>query len=273
MMVSGVIDSGSGTSETRADHPSERVTLLRFPGIEMSRDGVIAAVATRQGGVSRPPYDSLNLSFDVGDHPGLVQENRRRLARALGLSPDQLATVRQVHGRGVAIAGPEAQITPPEADILLTGTPGRALFMRFADCVPVLLWDPVRRVAGIAHAGWRGCYQRVPATAVAAMADAFGTRPKDLRVAIGPCIGPCCYQVGDDVASLFTGTDAVRVDGVSKSLDLRLLVLEDLKKCSVPEEHVEMSNYCTACRTDLFFSHRASGGKTGRFGAVIALLP
>lgn len=272
-MVSGVMVSGGRTSDTSIDYSPEGVTVLRFRGIEMSRNGVLAAVTTRQGGVSRPPYDTLNLSFDVGDHPDLVQENRRRLALALGLSPDQLTTVRQVHGRGVAIAGAGPGSMPPEADILLTGTPGRALLMRFADCVPILLWDPVHRAAGIAHAGWRGCYQRVPAAAVTAMTDTFGTRPQDLRVAIGPCIGPCCYWVGNDVASLFASTGAVRLDGHGKRVDLRQLVLEDLKRCRVPEENVEVSDHCTACRTDLFFSHRASGGRTGRFGAVIALLP
>lgn len=250
---------------------------IRYYQFELFDDRLIQAVFTRRGGVSPHPWAGLNLSGTVGDDPQSVRENRRRALTALDRDPYSIYDVWQVHGVHVTIAeAPRPpEIPHPQADAILTDKPGVTLLMRFADCVPVLLHDPVRKVVGIAHAGWMGTVRGAARAAVEAMQTRFGSRPNDIQAAIGPSIGPDHYRIGPDVVAQVRqafGVDApdlLEVRDGSTYFDLwtaNRLVLE-----GAGVEQVEVAGLCTACHTDDWFSHRAERGRTGRFGAIIAL--
>ncbi len=234
------------------------------PGLDFAN-----AIFTRLGGVSRPPFAALNLGGTVGDEPSAVSENLRRALAPFGLAPEQVVSPHQVHGRRVVQVGPEhAGTIVPEADALITAEVGLGLLLRFADCTPVLFYDPARRAVGLAHAGWRGTALGVAPATVSAMRTAFGSRPEDLWVGIGPAIGPDHYAVGEEVVEAVGAAFAERREG-QWYLDMPGALAAQLLDAGV--RRVERSNLCTACRTDLWYSHRAERGKTGRFGAMVAL--
>lgn len=245
------------------------ITFEAFPA-----DRLTHAVFGRNGGVSPPPYHSLNMSVSAGDRIENVRENRRRALRAVGLPPAAMATVWQVHGtRTVAV---NAQTCDPstKGDALITATSGVVLFMNFADCVPILLYDPVQHVAGIAHAGWKGTIRRIAQTIVREMERKFGCRPADILAAIGPSISPDRYPVGANVATAVKRAfpdrdDLLPVYNGTSHFDLWAANMNTLLQCGV--KSIELSGLCTAGHTDQFYSHRAEAGITGRFGAVIAL--
>ena len=180
------------------------LSLLTWPALDAS--GVDAAVTARGGGVSSGPYATLNLSLSVGDDPALVLENRRRVAAALGARPADFVFARQVHGAGVRIVGEADRGSGAfrmddaiaDTDALVTTTPGVVLAVLTADCVPIVLHDPVAGVLACVHAGWRGTVARVCAAAVAAMTS-LGSRPPDVIAGLGPAASPARYQVGPDV--------------------------------------------------------------------------
>jgi polyphenol oxidase len=250
---------------------------IRYFQFESFGPEIKQAVFTRHGGVSPSPWDSLNLGGTVGDATERVRENRRLALAALGSSPDSVYDVWQVHGISVVVAdAPRPPETPHlKADGILTNKPGITLLMRFADCVPLLFHDPAHGVVGIAHAGWLGTLRGAATAMVAAMRDHFGTLPRDIHAAIGPCIGPDHYQVGEDVArqvrqvfgSDSSGLLPVREEAIYFDLwSANRLLLEHSGVGSI-----EVAEICTACHTDDWFSHRAEKGSTGRFGALIAL--
>jgi YfiH family protein len=231
-------------------------------------------VSTRAGGVSAGPYSTLNLGSSVGDVPDAVVENRARLARALGFEPSRLVTTPQVHGKEVLVV--DAETAPSalsiRADILVTREPGYLLMQRFADCVPILLWHETDRIVSVAHAGWRGTAIGVATRAVAAVAE-LGGEPSGIRAGIGPSIGPCCFEVGEDVVAAFPDVDGARVEGPRgrPHLDLRELNRRQLVAAGVRPEQIEVSGQCTRCDPVTYFSHRALGYPAGRFGAAIGL--
>jgi YfiH family protein len=235
------------------------------------------AVFTRQGGVSPAPYHSLNLSVSVADDKANVYANRERAYGAHGRATETLVHAHLVHGAAVerVSASQYGQYVGP-ADAIISNQPGCGLAMNFADCAPILLYDPHRRAIGLGHAGWQGAVKDLPGAMVRAMAEAFGSQPADLLAAVGPCIGPCCYEVGEPVISAvqgaFEGGDALLLavnSGPRPHLDLPQANRRCLQRAGVGQ--VELSGLCTACRTDLFFSHRAEQGRTGRFGALLIL--
>ncbi len=237
---------------------------------------LVHGVFARHGGVSAGPYASLNLSISTGDARENVRENRRRAFRALGREPESIADLWQIHSAEVVVVdGPRGEDYPSEkADALITDQPAATLFLRFADCVPILLFDPTRRAIGIVHAGWKGTLLKAAGAAVKAMARRYGCRPADIVAGVGPSIGPCHYEVGPEVVAqtraAFPGAEELllRVNG-GHHLDLWAANARALREVGV--EQIETSRLCTACRTDEFFSHRGEKGKTGRFGALIAL--
>lgn len=161
------------------------------------------ALVTRLGGVSAPPFAALNLGSTVGDDPAAVAENHHRLWDALALSPEQVVSPHQVHGKRVAqVSTARGGCVIAETDAFITATPGLALLLRFADCTPVLLYDAMQRAAGLIHAGWRGVAAGVVPATVQAMTGAFGTRPATLWAGIGPAIGPEHYEVGREVVAV-----------------------------------------------------------------------
>ncbi|MCL4535270.1 MAG: peptidoglycan editing factor PgeF [Bacteroidetes bacterium] len=261
----------------------DELLLYRFENLA-AWPGLAHGVASRVGGASGGTYAGLNISFGTGDDPALVTANRRALYQSLGAAPEQVAVARQVHSRRVLVVSSSDGLEPSdggwrtmpqEGDGLITDEPGLYLQMSFGDCVPLLFFDPVRRAVGIAHSGWKGTVAKIGAATLEAMAAAFGSRPGDILAGIGPSIGPCCYQVREDVAGparrAFPGVDGLLVpqpDG-SVHLDLWAACRQALLEGGVRPEHVETSGVCTRCHREHFFSAR--GGDRGRFAAIIGL--
>lgn len=240
---------------------------------------VTAAISTRTGGISKYPYHTLNLAYHVGDAHEAVAENRRRFCSALGIGVDSLVIAQQVHNDRIAIID-DAQIgrgayrqedAIPGADGMITRSRSAALAVLTADCVPVLVIDPVRRAIGVAHAGWRGTLHMVAAKAVLKMRDTYGTEPADCLVALGPSIGPCCYGVGEDVVSQFRHTFGPAVCTARNTLDLKRAIELQLTDVGVEKSSISSEERCTACNLEIFYSYRAEGGRTGRMMSVIEL--
>ena len=266
-------------------------TSLYFQFEHFSRHaGMQHAVFSRQGGVSEAPFASLNTGYSSGDERARVRENRQRLAQALGRPDWPLATSWVVHGNEVVEVGAEwkddhVQLDDPgprrRGDALITREPALFLLISFADCLPVLFYDPVQRAVGIAHAGWRGSAGGIAGQTVAALAARFGSRPADLLVGVAPSIDPCCYEVGRDVREQFEQLAPVAESAVFLPhrggradrwmLDLKESNRRQLLAAGILPEHLETMPFCTGCRTDLFYSHRCEQGKTGRFAVLIGL--
>lgn len=252
----------------------EGIVTYRFESLDA--DGLVHAVFTRLGGVSKGSFSSLNVGNSVGDDKASVAENHARVYARLGLSPDRVASPCQVHGNHVAQVRPDdGGRLFPNTDGLVTATPGVGLLLRFADCQPILLYDPVHHVLGLIHAGWRGVAQGIARRAVEAMGEAFGSQPQDLIAGLGPAIGPCCYTVGHEVAAamgyaLPDWTQAMVLEGEDQwRLDLSVANTQQLVAEGV--QQIEAAGLCTACNLEEFYSHRGQEGRAGRF-AVVAYL-
>ncbi|MFN0072092.1 MAG: peptidoglycan editing factor PgeF [Chloroflexota bacterium] len=236
--------------------------------------GIVHGVTLRHGGVSRGSYGSLNLSLSVDDDEAAVHENKARVAAAFRSTPEALITSRQVHGNTVVAVSTDAWPAndPPRADALITNRPGTLLLQRFADCVPILLADRAERAIGLAHAGWRGTVQNVAGATVAALEASYETRATELAAAIGPSIGPCCFEVDNNVAEQFRDVPGVITQG-SRKLHVNLWEANRvaLVSAGLPPEAIEVAEICTRCHSNDYFSHRALGYPAGRFGAVIGL--
>ncbi|MCX7682115.1 MAG: peptidoglycan editing factor PgeF [Anaerolineae bacterium] len=251
------------------------ILLYRFASLQEAA-GVRHAILTRIGGVSRGAYATLNLGHTVGDDLAAVEENHRRALGIFGLLPQRVVSPYQVHGARVGLVGrAHLGTVQPATDALVTGEAGVPLLMRFGDCAPVLLFDPVRQTIGMAHAGWRGIVAGSVVATVRTMGQRLGCAPADIWAGIGPTIGPCCYEVSAEVADAVeaacpAGAPVVhRLDG-HLYVDLPAAVRAQLRACGV--ERIEEAGLCTACRVDEFFSHRAENGRTGRFGVLLELL-
>ncbi len=235
-------------------------------------------VFTRQGGSSCAPWASLNVGGNIGDDPCHVRSNHKHMYRALGVSEQRACTVWQVHSADIVLAnGPVCgRRWLAQADGMLSAAEDTPLGMRFADCVPLLFYDPLRQVIGMAHAGWRGTVQDIAGRMVQAMVDAWGCRPADIQAGIGPSIGPQAYQVGEEVVAAVhsccgTLEGLVRRKPADGTAWLDLWACNRLLLERAGLRQIEVSGICSASRLDEFFSHRAEGGRTGRFGAVMTL--
>jgi YfiH family protein len=237
---------------------------------------LVHAVFSRHGGVSPKPWDSLNVGSTVGDDHIRVNENRRRLFEVMGRDPASLYDVWQIHSARYVIAHEPRKNKPyHQADVILTDTPGVTLLMRFADCVPIMLYDPSHHAIGLVHAGWLGTTRRVAQSAVRGMVEQFHSDPADIRAALGPSIGPDHYEVGEDVAAkvreafAHTATRYLQSSSASVYFDLWAANHDQLQELGI--EQIEMAGICTACHIDDWYSHRAENGRTGRFGALLGL--
>lgn len=285
---------------------------------------LVHGIFTRQGGYSQPPYHSLNVSLSSGgERYEDAVRNRFLTLQSLDIAEYPCATMWMIHSAHVMTL--DGQIWPDwsddwphrvyaldelgypqstrlqwtfkprtRADALITRKRGVALTMSTADCVPLLFYDPITEAIGVAHAGWRGTARGIAAATVAAMSEQFGSRAADMRVGVGPSIGPCCYEVSEEVRQIFLGQrdfeelpteerlrelvatsasfEVIHTpDKASLRLDLWETNRKQLLLAGVASEHIELPNICTSCVTERFFSHRAEQGRTGRFPAILAL--
>ena len=241
---------------------------------DLARHGVRHGVFTRLGGGSQPPFAELNVGHTVGDDGSTVDANHQLVYEALGLEENQVVTAHQVHGNRVVQVGErDGGRVIPAADGLISQRSGLTLMMRFADCMPVLLYDRRTGAVGLAHAGWRGTMADVAGETVRAMERDLGSDPADLIAALGPAIGICCYQVGQEVIQRTHETFPTSLvllqkqgDG-SYHFDLTEANTWQLRRAGV--SRIEAAASCTACRVTEFYSHRAEAGQTGRFAVLI----
>lgn len=254
-----------------------------------SLTGVSHGISSRHGGVSPAPYHSLNVGYGTDDDEENVATNRRLLLERLTLDPGSVVSGRLTHGKEVTVirrdrAGSVTARHEPvrrgshrherffRSDAVVSDVPDLHFLLTFADCVPLLFHDPIRGAVGAAHAGWRGTAAGISTEVVLAMVRYFGSRPQDIRVGIGPSIGPCCYSVGGDVLQGFSrhGTRAAVEDLNGRThLDLWSSNAIQLRDSGV--RAIEQARVCTACAKDTYFSHRAESGHTGRFALVAGL--
>jgi YfiH family protein len=247
--------------------------ILRSPVIPA--EGFVHGFPTRAGGVSTGKRASLNLGTRWGDDAARVAENRRRVAEAAGFDLARLKMMRHVHGTSVWVVGDPVP-EPAEFDVLVGATPGDTLTAFAADCIPLLLADPVARVVAAAHAGWRGTVGGAAVNAVRAMRDRFGARPADVRVALGPSIGPCCFEVGDEVVDVFRAAfgdlPGLVVEGARRRhIDLRVAMRHQLEREGLRPDAIDDRPPCTRCDAGRFFSYRRDGYDGGVHMGFIGL--
>lgn len=233
---------------------------------------------TRFGGVSTGYLDSLNIGMHRGDEPENVAKNYEILAKALNFDTKNLVLTHQVHSNIIrVVTKADAQGIDhhayPECDGLVTNDPGTTLVVFSADCTPILLHDPVTGAVGAVHAGWRGTAADIAGNAVRAMCENFGCKPENIRAAIGPNIGKCCFQTDSDVSEAMIdalGRSAlvhIRFAGSKRYVDLKAINAQFLKNAGV--QSIDISTDCTKCQCDRFWSHRVTGTRRGSQGAII----
>ena len=260
-------------------HEQNGLVFLTSPLLSRVRHGF----STRQGGVSAAPWDSLNLGVGRGDDPAAVAENYRRFCGTVGVDEHRAVLSKQVHETTVRVctvadAGKGlGSLRDYTADALITNQPDLPLVVFSADCGIILLYDPVQRAVGAVHAGWRGCAAGILEKTVAAMTAEYGTKPENMLAAIGPCIGQCCFETDGDVPAAMEaalGNDAspcVERRGAKYHVDLAGLNRQWLLRSGLTPDHIDTCGLCTACRPDLFWSHRKMGEARGAQIAMISL--
>jgi YfiH family protein len=243
----------------------------------------VQGFSTRHEGVSRPPYNSLNLGTNTLDQPHNIEGNRSLLARAFGITQDELVTVKQVHGSDILVINEPnedySHFLGLEGDAIITNQTGVMIGVCVADCAPILLLDPEKKVIAAVHAGWQGTAARLASKAVAGMESLFGSDPQKLQAFIGPSIGKCCYEVDAPVRQAFTqggiswdsctdqsGDGTWRLDLSGANRDLLL-------GAGLSSARIQMSDMCVCCHYELFFSYRRDSGETGRQMGFIMLRP
>ena len=264
---------------------NEGVPFLTFPLLEETGI-VIHGFSTRLGGVSKGDCATMNVSFSRGDKEEAVRENYRRLGRAMGFSCENLVCSDQTHTTNIRVvteADRGKGFTCPkdytDVDGLITDVSGLALATFYADCVPLYFVDPVRRVIGLSHSGWRGTVGKMGKKTVEKMQEIYGCEPTDIRAAIGPSICQSCYEVSGDVILEFQKAFREELwpelfyakENGKYQLNLWKANERILEEAGILPEHVEVTDLCTCCNPRLLFSHRASHGKRGNLGAFLML--
>lgn len=249
--------------------------FVQFDGFDAGK--VAHGIFTRHGGVSPGPFASLNMSISTGDDRQNVRRNVALAFDALGRDLRSRADLWQVHSASVVVAtGPNgSREHQGQADALITDRPEVSLLLRFADCLPVMLYDPRRPAVAVVHAGWRGSLKKIAKATVQAMTEHFGTRPVDVVAGIGPGIGPCHYAVGPEVVEQtrrsFNGNAESLLLPRDGGYQLDLWAANQVALQEAGVEQIEVAGICTACHSGDYFSHRATGGLTGRFGGIVGL--
>ncbi|AOT68450.1 peptidoglycan editing factor PgeF [Geosporobacter ferrireducens] len=259
------------------------ITYFSIPAFEET-GLVISCFASRIGGVSKKPYSSLNLGVKTADSRANIQKNYELLFKAINIPIENSVLSDQVHKDNIKIIttadrgkGIIRDSNIFEVDGMITNEKGIALVTHYADCVPIYLLDPVNKVIGLVHAGWKGTVLRIAQKAILKMQESFGTEPKNCLAAIGPSIGKCCYEVDEPVINKFNQN----FTNLSKyvffkennryNLDLWEANKNQLEEIGILQRNIIISNLCTHCNNHLFFSHRSEEGITGRMAAVLQL--
>jgi len=258
---------------------------ITFPSFEKA--GIVRhAFSTRLGGVSKGIYSTMNLSFCNGDEHDSVKENYKRICNAIGVDYKMCVLSKQTHTVNLRIVdeqdigkGITRERDYDDVDGLITNIPGIVLVTQFADCVPLLFCDTKRKVIAASHAGWRGTVGKIGALTVQKMHDVFGSNPEDIIVGIAPSIMQCCFEVDEPVYKEFCKIDIVNIndicefkDGNKYNIDLQKANRIILESAGIKPENITVTDLCTKCHSDVFHSHRATGGKRGNLGALISLI-
>lgn len=260
------------------------IKFFEFQNLQGHTD-IIHFISTRYGGVSVGAYASLNIGFGTDDAPLAVLRNRHLMARALDIPLDYFVMANQVHGNHVALITKNDRGSGafhkynaiPSTDALITNVSRVCLFVMAADCVPLLFFDPVKKIIGATHAGWRGTIKQIASATIREMQLAFQCDPADILAGIGPSIGPCCYVVGTEVAEQVQKTyktteGFIRYNPSGEPIfDLWYANRHELRLAGLKEQNIETAGICTHCHPDDFYSSRHANGITGRFGAGIML--
>ena len=226
-------------------------------------------MSTRHGGVSEPPF-GMNLSFHVGDNEKHVQQNRERFFGSLDITLDHLAIPQQVHSDHVQVAGTSGVYE--NCDALISNSPYTYLVVSVADCLPIFIFDPVTSSIAAVHSGWRGSKAHILNKAIHGLGSVYGAKPENMVAYIGPAAGVCCYEVGDEVVKEFDARYVIQQHGKKPHLDLKTLNKVILRDAGIKEEHIEISEYCTICHSELFHSYRRDKDKSGRMMGVIGII-
>lgn len=274
-----------GEKEVLLQRREGEVEYLSFPGIE--RTGLVNHLfTTRKGGVSKGIFTSMNLSYARGDKEADVDENFRRIAAVLGSTPDRIVCSDQTHTVNVRLVteadagkGVVRDRDYTDVDGLITDIPGLLLATFYADCVPLYFVDTENKAIGLSHSGWKGTVHGMGKATLRAMREAFGTRPENVKAAIGPSICRDCYEVGGDVAEQFAKAFPFHTEEIVKPGKAEGKYLLDLWKANqivlleagILPENLEITDICTCCNRDYLFSHRGSRGRRGNLGAFMEL--
>lgn len=267
------------------DEEGGETPYLKYPMFE--KTGIVKhGFSTRLGGVSRGCYASLNLSFDRGDREEDVRENFRRIGEAIGVRCEDMVLSKQTHTTNVRVVteadrgkGIVRERDYTDVDGLVTDVPGICLVTSYADCVPLYFVDPVNKVIGLSHSGWRGTVGKIGKKTVEVMKNTFGSDPRDILAAVGPSVCMDCYEVSRDVIDKVKEAFAEHLweqlfyrkpDG-KYQLDLWKANELIFREAGISEEHIAVTNVCTHCNSDILYSHRAAGNKRGNLCAFLAL--
>ncbi|MBU8891538.1 MAG: peptidoglycan editing factor PgeF [Bacteroidales bacterium] len=251
------------------------IKYLQFQNLSV-HNNITHFSSTRVGGVSSGHLYSLNTGFTVHDNPKNVTNNLELLAKSIGFEKSHMVSPKQTHSKNIGIVKSGHDIFP-DTDALVTNVPGICIFIRTADCVPILLFDPVEKVVAAIHSGWKSTIQKVAKHTVRIMQKEFGTNPKNIIAGIGPSIGPKVYEVGPEVIEIFYRSFGRNrnVTPINNS-DKGLLNLWEVNKqilvdCGIPENQIEVAEMCTFSNPELFYSARRDKNKTGRLATGIVL--
>ncbi|MBI3754123.1 MAG: peptidoglycan editing factor PgeF [Deltaproteobacteria bacterium] len=275
--------------------------LKQTAGIQYASSSILESIdfishgfLSRIGGISKPPFASLNFDMRDGDNIANIEHTKAAVGRLFGFDVKRLLTINQVHGSDILVIDKPVKdilnLSKTSADAIITNQYDFAIGILTADCVPILLLDPVKKVIGAVHAGWKGTVKTVVQKAIDTMVKQFGSDKKEILAAIGPSIGQCCYKVDGAVAKEFRGNEFIiprpilrmgapppLKKGESKGdlakegrgdscwqLDLKKANLSQMANSGILEKNISVEDLCTSCRNDLFFSYRADNKKTGR---------
>ena len=247
---------------------------IESPLLKRYKD-ILHAFSTRAGGYSKHPFLGNNLAFHVNDSPHTVNKNHLHFAKELGYPYERLIRMEQVHGDAVVIIDKNFDLKQiPKCDAIITDLKNTPLMVMVADCIPVLIYDPVKKVIATVHAGRAGVFSRIVPKTINKIKEKFKSKPENLLIALGPSIFQCCYEVGIEIkkeAEKYAYDYAISTKKGRYYLDLNTIIYRQLQELGIKEKNIELSQYCTSCNNDIFYSYRGENSDCGRFCGLLML--